>query len=347
MNRHYLLFASLAYAFPVLRSLQDEIRNRGDIAAWYLEDTCPDMLHPDETHLCSIKEVIDFNPVAIFAPGNVIYDFFPGVKVQVFHGFPINKRNRTLDTHFKMRGWFDMYCTQGDSSTPTFKELEKRLKYFKVYETGWAKTDSIIKARDKRKTNDKPTVFVASTFTKGISSLKIMFPTIKELAEKKDWNWTITMHPKLNDAELKQEIEDFAAKHKNVKFLPAINNIEELNDSDVLLCDSSSIIIEYMLLEKPVVTYCNTRPGEHLINVTETKDIEQALEKAMQRPKELLENIRKHTARHEKFADGKNCSRILDAVDDFIENYKGRIASKPLNLGRKLKIRWKLKYFKL
>lgn len=348
MNKHYLLFASLAYAVPTLRSLQEEIIKRGGTVAWYLEDTCPNMLTNEEKRLYNIKEIIEFNPIAIFAPGNCIYDFLPGVKVQVFHGYPINKRNRESDTHFKMRGWFDMYCTQGDSSTPTFKKLEKKHKYFKVYETGWCKTDIIVKAKNSKKQaiNDKPTIFVASTFTSGISSLRTMLPTIKKLIEKKDWNWTITMHPKLKDDELRQDIINLTKKYQSVKYLPAINNVEELNATDVMLCDSSSIIIEYMLLEKPVVTYCNTRPGEHLINVTNTEDIEGAIEKALKRPKELLENIRKYTSHHEKYTDGNNCARILEAVDDFILKYKGRLPSKPLNLVRKFKIRKKLNYWK-
>ena len=42
--KRYLFFVQLAYAFPILRPLQKEIRKRGGEAAWYLEEGCPDLL---------------------------------------------------------------------------------------------------------------------------------------------------------------------------------------------------------------------------------------------------------------------------------------------------------------
>ncbi|CAA0365346.1 hypothetical protein ALT785_790002 [Alteromonas infernus] len=36
-----------------------------------------------------------------------------------------------------------MYCTQGPSSTPVFKQLEEKLGFFKCYETGWCKVDPV------------------------------------------------------------------------------------------------------------------------------------------------------------------------------------------------------------
>jgi hypothetical protein len=74
-------------------------------------------------------------------------------------------------------------------------------------------------------------------------------------------------------------------------------------------------------------------------------EIGDAIEKALSRPKELMDNIYTYTMHHEPHRDGKNSARVLDAVDDFIENYKGKIKSKPLNLIRKIKLRLKIKYY--
>ena len=112
-----------------------------------------------------------------------------------------------------------------------------------------------------------------------------------------------------------------------------------------MLCDSSSITVEYMLLDKPVVTYRNTHPGKHLLDVTDTALVGPAIERALSRPEDLMQNIREYTSQHEAHRDGKNSARVLDAVDDFIANYKGRIRRKPLNLLRKIKLRWRLKKF--
>ena len=345
MNKRYLFFVSISYSYSILRPLQDEIWRRGDEVYWFIEEACPVQLEGKERQLKSIQEVIEYNPIAVFAPGNYIYDFFPGVKVSIFHGYPINKRKDKIDDHFKIRGLFDIYCTQGDSSTPIFKRLEKKHKHFKVYETGWSKVDSFFSPKEiiQPRRNDNPTIFVASTFSKGISSLHEFYPIIERLAHKRSWNWIITLHPKLQDKDLIEKYQSLASAFSNITFTPTIKGVQCFYDSDAMLCDSSSIIIEYMLFDKPVVTYKNTSPGKHVINVTDVNDIEQALEKALTYPKDLMEEIRSYTLKHERHRDGKNSARILDAVDDFIENHKGRIKRKPMNLFRKLK--WKLKFW--
>lgn len=345
MKKHYLLFASHSYAYSIMRPLQEEIRRRGDLVAWYLEDTCPDMLQPDEARMHSIDEVMAYNPIAVFASGNWIYDFFPGVKVGVFHGYPMKKRIEKIDDHFTIRGWFDIYCTQGESSTPYFTYLEKKHKYFKIYETGWCKIDSFFDKTATEEKHDVPTILYSPTFTKGISSAWDILPAIEKIADTRPWKWIITFHPKLTDPELLEKYHKLADTHQNVEFRKINKGIETFRDSDIMLCDSSSIIVEYLMLDKPVVTYRNTHPGDFLLDVDKLEDIEPALERALQHPKELMEAIHKYTAYHESHRDGKNCARILDAVDDFIANYKGRIKKKPLNLIRKLKLRWKLKKF--
>jgi CDP-glycerol glycerophosphotransferase (TagB/SpsB family) len=347
MGKHYLLFASHNYAFSILRPLEEEIKRRNDIAAWYLEETCDDILNEDEKRLRTFEEVKQYNPIAVFAPGNWIYDFFPGVKVEVFHGYPIRKRAGKKEDSYVIRGWFDIYCTQGKTSTLPFKELEKKYGYFKVYETGWCRVDSLLEKASIQEESKTPTILYACTFTKGISSAWIMPPVIDKIAQEKPWNWIITIHPKLKDPDIIEKFQELTQKHKNVRFEPILKDADAFKKSDVLLCDSSSIIIEYMLLDKPVVTYRNTHPGNYLIDVQNTDDIEPAIEKALIRPKELMDNIRDFTMQHENHRDGKNCARILDAVDDFIEHYQNRIKHKPLNLIRKLKLRWRLKYFKI
>ena len=344
MAKHYLLFASLDYAYPILRPLEAEIVRRGGEAAWFVEDTCNNLPGKDEKLLRTIEEVKQFNPIAIFAPGNYIYDFFPGVKVEVFHGYPINKRNDKHDNHFEIRNWFDIYCTQGPSSTTTFKQIAAKRKFFKVYETGWCKTDPLFAKPQPRHTEHKEkTILYAATFTKGISSAWELKDTIDRLASEKPWRWILTLHPKITDTRLLDDFAGIASRHDNVEFRRTIDFVETFGESDAMLCDTSSIIVEYMLTDKPVVTYRNTNPGKHLLNVTDKAGIAAAIEHALTRPESLMREIRKYTAQHEAHRDGRNSARVLDAVDDFVNNYKGTLPNKPLNLLRKLKLRWRLK----
>ena len=345
--KHYLFFASLSYAYSILRPLQAEIRRRGDVAAWFLEESCPDLLETDEMRLKTIEEVMDYQPYAVFAPGNWVYDFFPGIKVEVFHGYPMRKRIEKIDDHFSLRGWFDIYCTQGESSTPYFTELEQKHRYFKIYETGWCKVDSFFNPQLlPEPTRQVPTILYAPTFTRGISSAWELAPVIGRLAKEKPWRWIITFHPKLDDPELKQQYARLAETLTNVEFRLVNKGLETFRESDALLCDSSSLIVEYMMLDKPVVTFRNTHPGPFLLDVQREEEVGPALEQALTRPATLMEEIHRYTSFHERHRDGQNSARVLDAVDDFAAHYQGRIRRKPLNLFRKLKLRWKLKLWK-
>ena len=345
MNKRYLFFVSLAYSYPILRPLQEEIWRRGDEVAWYLEESCVNLLKENEKRLTTIQEVIDYKPIAVFTPEIFVYDFFPGVKVFVSHGYPINKRGRKNDTHFFIRGWFDIYCTQGKSSTPQFKELEKKYGYFKVYETGWCKIDNFFALPSGQTKNEKPLILYSSTFSKKVTSAPILLETITQLVKTKPWDWIITLHPR-HEPELVQKYEELAAQYENVTFCRYNDGINTFRNVDVMLSDSSSIIVELLLLDKPVVTFRNTCPGNHLINVINEKDVGDAIEKALTRPVDLMENIKTYTAGHETHRDGKNSARVLDAVDDFILNYKDKIRKKPLNLFRKIQLRKRIKYYR-
>ena len=336
-KKRYLFFVSLTYSYSILRPLQSEIWRRGDEVAWFIEEPCENLLIDGEHQLRTIREVMEYNPIAVFAPSNWVYHFFPGVKVQVFHGYAMKKRIEKIDDHFTIRGWFDIYCTQGPSSTPYFKKLEKKYGYFKIYETGWCKIDPFFENIEIPK-KERPVILYSPTFSRRITSAPHLFESITQLIETKPWDWIITFHPKLDDPELIQKYRQLAEMYDNVKFYRFNDGLNTFRKIDVLLCDSSSIVVEVMLLEKPVVTFRNTHPGNFLINILNENELGDAIEKALARPADLMENIKAYTMHHEAHRDGQNSARILDAVDDFILNYKGKIKKKPLNLFRKIKL---------
>lgn len=334
--RHYLLFASHTYAFAILRPIEQEIRRRGDEAAWWLEFSCPDLRTEDEKRLYTLSEVKAFAPIAVIAPGNWVYPFFPGVKVEVFHGYPMRKRIEAIDDHFTLRGWWDIYCTQGPSSTPYFTELAQQHGYFKIYETGWCKADTFFAPQDSEPERDRPCVLYAPTFSKNISSAWVMAPVIDRLADQQNWDWLITFHPLLlEDQELVSQYEQIAKHHANVTFARINEGVKTFRKTDVLLCDSSSLIVEYLMMHKPVVTLRNTHPGPYLIDVQTTDEIEKALQEALTHPAALMQAIEEYTAGHEAHRDGQNAVRVLNAIDDFIANHQGHMRRKPLNLWRK------------
>lgn len=347
--KNYLLFVEQLYSYPILRPIQKAILKRGDKVAWYIHKT-PNLLNSSDAPLLnSVKEVQDFNPNAVFIPTNWVPDFFPGIKVEVFHGFNVGKRANSSQDHFRIRGHFDLYCTQGPDTTLPFKELAQQYGYFKVAETGWSKLDPMFNCESpdqlRNKLNiHKQIIFYASTFSPKLTSAPILIEHIKKMAASGKWHWLVTLHPK-SDPEVIKLYRDI--KSDNLTFIePGEEIIPMLYAADAMLCDTSSIFIEYLLLNKPVVTFNTSVPGPHLIDVQSIDQIEPALDMALSRPEKLMSEIENYALTIHPLRDGKAAERILDATENFINSDKSDLKPKPLNLGRKLQMRKKLKYYK-
>ncbi|MGS0728356.1 CDP-glycerol glycerophosphotransferase family protein, partial [Shewanella sp. 0m-11] len=157
------------------------------------------------------------------------------------------------------------------------------------------------------------------------------------------WRWLVQFHPKMN-----QDIVDKykALESDNLTFVETDNVLPLLKAADVMLCDTSSILIMFLLQGKPVVTFNNQTNSSHLVNVEVLEDIEPALEKVLSRPPELMAEIERYCDDIHPFRDGKSSERVLAATDKLIENGIENLKPKPMNLLRHLKMRKKLGYWK-
>jgi len=342
----FLLYISYAYGFPIVRPLQAEILKRGYKVAWYVEnEASKKKIKASEKLLKTVKEVLDFKPDAVLVASNEVPHFFPGIKVQLFHGFSVNKRSKDKG-HFRIRGFFDLYCTQGPSTTTYFKELEKKHKHFKVVETGWSKVDVLFPV-NQNSVKTKPTIFIASTFTERLSLAhnSTVFKEIVRLIENEDWNWILNLHPKM-DAAIVHKFQQLNS-YKNVTYLPYLEDLEPLKQADVMFTDTSSIITEFIIQKKPVITFNNNLPKDCFINITTADDLKSSIEYALKRPEELMHKIEKFVLEEHPYFDGKSSERVIDAVENFIrKNELKNLKVKPLNLIRKYKICKRLNYFK-
>lgn len=340
--KNYLFYISQNYSFSILRPLQNAIRARGDNVSWFLsgDEINESYLQQDESRLYSVKQVKAFSPCAVFTPGNVVPDFFPGIKVELFHGF--NARKRGTDDHFVIRGFFDLYCTQGPDTTENFKKLAKQYGFFRVIETGWPKLDPIFTTHSDTKKNEKPIILYTSTFSKNLTSAPLLLEEIKTISSNGKYHWCITFHPKMD-----QSIVDAYKniQHENLTFIETDNVIPLLVDADVMLCDTSSILQEFLILNKPVVTFNNKQPHECMINIKTPEELLPALNTALSKPEDLMEKIKHYSQHQHPYVDGKSSERVLDAVDWYIKEGYAGLKGKPINLIRKLKIRKKLGYY--
>ncbi len=346
-GRCYLMYISQNYSYAILRPLQQAILAQGGEVYWFLEgdEVNPDYLAADEKRLNSIDEVRAWRPDAVFVPGNVVPAFIPGVKVGVFHGFNSSKRK---DAHFKIRGCFDMYCTQGPQTTEPFLQLAEKHGFFKVKETGWSAMDPLFQQDSENPYIDvadpRPTVLMCSTFTKELTCAPHLFEQVKRMSQSGKWRWLIQFHPKMS-SEIVEKYKGLESD--NLSFVETDNIIPLLKAADVMLCDTSSVLLMFALQRKPIVTFKNQKPLPHLLNVTEIEQVEDALALALTRPTELMTEIDAYANYIHPYQDGCSSERVLAETNKLIEQGLKGLKSKPLNLLRKLKLRKKLGYWKL
>jgi len=344
--KKYLFYASELYAFAILRPLERVIREQGHRVAWFFEDRkrLAPHLRPGETEIVSVDDVRAYNPRAVFVPGNLVPGFFPGIKVELFHGFSVNKRSLEKG-HFRIRNCFDLYCTQGPDTTVPFLRLAERHGFFEVEETGWPKMDPLFSEtpRPYIERKDRPVIFFASTFTPRLSAAPRLIDTVARIAAKGEWEWIVNFHPKMDPA----VVERYKAiQCEHLTYVETDDIIPLLKSADVMLSDTSSVISEFLLLNRPAVTFRNRKPGPHLIDVKAASEIEPAIRMALSRPAGLMDEIRAYGKRIHPYRDGRSSSRVLEAAERFIQKGRAHLKPKPPNIFRNLKLRRRLGYYK-
>ena len=344
-EKRYLFYISQNYSYAILRPLQNAILARGDQVAWFLEgkQVNADFLTLDECQLMSIDEIKSYDPVAVFYPANIAPTFLPGINVAIFHGFDAGKVDKKgKNDHFKIRNCFELYCTQGPSTTAPFLALAKKYNHFKVTETGWCALDRFYLDDDNSSVN-KPTILLCSTFSKKLSCASDLLETVKKLSKSNKWRWLVQLHPKM-PIEIVNQYKSL--QNDNLTYIETDDVQPLLQKADVMVCDTSSVLIMFLLLGKPVVTYNNIAPKNYMLNIDKAELLEQSIEKALQNPPQLMENIEKFIKLTHPYSDGKSSIRVLNAVDEVLSG-KLSLGKKPIDIIRQFKMRKNLNYWKL
>ena len=345
MSFSALFYIEQNYAYAILRPLQTEIIARGGNVHWLLagNDIDERFLHSEESRVLDTAAAIALNPAAVFAPGDRVPAFLPGLKVQVFHGLNEDKRGN----QYPERGLFDLYCTEGPGRTSMLQPLAEQHGYFQVHQTGWLKLDSLFAYqpemdRDNIHHTQRPTILFASTFTTKLSGAEALYPEIKRLSEHGPWHWIVTLHPKM--------AAETVAKYRslegsNLTFFDNDQVIEALHTADIMVCDNSSVLQEFLLLKKPVVTFRNRAPAEYLLDIDDPALLESSIEQALNATTDLKQAIEEYGASITPFLDGQSAARVYLAAKAMIDsNWQNK---KPANLWRNWKMRWQLKYFSI
>jgi len=344
-----LFYVEQDYCYAILRPLQREILRRGGEVRWFLvgRDIQADYLTESEQRLSSVLEIRQWRPDVVFVPGNTVPRAIPGLKVEVFHGFAAGKSyGKGEDAHFAIRPCFDLYCTHGPANTQRFEELADRLGYFRVRETGWSMLDPLFlppPGNPYRDTGDgRPTVLFCSTFSRRYSCAETLYEEVQRLKDTGRFRWLVQFHPKMAEATVSRyrQLAD-----ENLIFVETDDVIPLLQAADVMLCDTSSILMMFLLLRKPVVAFRNQNPGPHLINISEADKLEGALELGLAADEARDARIREFGDHIHPYRDGRSSARVLDAVESILERGLGTPRRRPFNIVRELKMRKQLNFW--
>lgn len=344
-----LFYVKQNYSYAILRPLQREILSRGGEVCWHLvgKEIDAGYLVDSERTLPSVSEVRRWQPDVVFVPGNTVSRAIPGLKVEVFHGFAAGKTySKGEDAHFAIRGCFDLYCTHGPANTERFTELANSHGFFEVRETGWPMVDPLFTPVADNPfiddTDRRPTILFCSTFSRRYSCAETLYDTIQHLKETGKYRWLVQFHPKMS-SETVDKYRQLA--DDDLQFVETDNVIPLLQAADVMLCDTSSILMMFLLLYKPVVTFRNQNPGPQLINVTDTDELEAALEQSLTPNADRDASVRRYCEHIHPHNDGRSSARVVDEVENILERGLQVRRRKPLNLVRELKMRGQLNFW--
>ncbi|MFT5749549.1 MAG: CDP-ribitol ribitolphosphotransferase [Ancylomarina sp.] len=343
-----VLFCKKPYSFSILRPLQIEAMQAGDDVIWYIESDITDIFpFKDDTIITSsIQNIVDFKADAIFAPGNDLPYFLRGVKVQIFHGLAGEKKG-----HFRIRNYFDLYLTSGTYFTKRFNELAKKHGDFEVIETGWSKLDALfIQQNDFKeekqtlleKHQAKKIILFAPTFSPNLTCAETIFHEIITLSNNLNYLVLVKFHDKMNK-EVKAKYKQAAQSLENLVIVDDPNISKYLILSDLMISDTSSVVYEFLLLDKPVITFKSSSENIKWTDIDEPKTLVDSIESV------LKSDINKKDRQwiidnYHPLSDGKSAKRMIEAVKNWLSN-------NPVPKKRKLSIlrRWKIskKYGKL
>ena len=344
----YLLFATERYALPILQPLAETLQARGHRAHALLVRGAAGATLPAPVQAVDIRQAAALRPRAVFSAANDVPVFLPGAKVQLFHGFNVEKRSDARG-HFRVRGVFDLYCTQGPATTAPFQALAARAGHFAVVETGWPKLDPLFRGVDpvadrfRAAAGGRPVVMFASTFTERLSAAPHLFDAIAAEIARGDRFWLLTLHPKCPPA-LFERYRSLAGP--NALFFETEQLVSAQRAADVLLADTTSVVSEFVVQRKPVVTFRNRAPKPHMLDFDDPARLPEMLALAFAPTPQLQSAIDAYADAIHPWRDGGASGRVLEATEALLRGELGTLRRKPWAAWRRsLEMRWELGYW--
>ena len=344
----YLLFATERYALPILQPLAHALQAAGHGVHALFVDGAASAALPSPVRMVGLREAVALSPRAVFSAANWVPTFVSGAKVQLVHGFNVEKRSDERG-HFRVRGLFDLYCTQGPATTAPFQALAQRERHFAVVETGWPKLDPLFSADDthaqvlRAPALGRPVVMFASTFTERLSAAPHLLDAIAAEVANGERYWLLTLHPKCAP-ELFERYR--ALTGPNASFIETEQLVTAQRAADVLLADTTSVVSEFVVQRKPVLTFRNRAPKPHMIDFDDPSQLPRMLARGFAPDTQLRQALAAYADAIHPYRDGRSSERVIAATESLLAGELGTLARKPLSsVWRRLQIRRDLGYW--
>jgi len=333
-----IFFCENPYALSINKPIHDVAVKRNFEALWYIPENVLEFLNFKVNHTKSIKDLKDFKADAIIVPGNVVPHYLRGLKVQIFHGFAGEKKG-----HFRIRQYFDLYLTQGPYFTRRFKELSKKHKDFDVIETGWSKLDPLYELNKDKTERErllieyscKNIILYAPTFSPKLTSAGKYIDEIFTLANDRNNLLVVKFHDLMN-RDVAEKYKKRAKNFPNVLISEEKSILPALVYSDVMISDTSSVVYEFMILDKPVITINTRSKNPQWQNINSAKNLDVLVKESLLNDKYSRQR-RDIISEYHPYNDGNSSERMLDEIESYLKK-NGVPEYRKLNLYRRWKI---------
>ena len=164
----------------------------------------------------------------------------------------------------------------------------------------------------------KRIILYAPTFSPSLTSAGILKDHIFQLAGPE--NLLLIKFHDLMNKKIVVDYERLSRENSNVEIISDNNITKYLILSDVMISDTSSVVYEFLLLDKPVITFKSISKNIKWENISDPGQL-------ILKVKDALKNDRFKTDRkwiidnYHPYTDGLSSKRIVDTMEEYINNH--------------------------
>ncbi|GAB6057145.1 CDP-glycerol glycerophosphotransferase family protein [Desulfonatronum parangueonense] len=326
--QHHYPELRLAFAAPDFQG------PREDMPGWGLEPTTVDRLQSKSRFVSSVLEV---RPRVSVVADACHYNLPRHGKVaNVGHGLICKGMYYRRDPVVRRENLSDLLCVPG----PWHKRRLEDNVFSPIRVTGFIKSDQLFgpHAVGKRRfcakhglDPEKPMVLFAPTFNPELSAIPHVWDRITSLGDDQTIIGVKLHH--MTPEPWKELYRRLAAQRDDVVFLRDGDYSGMMHAADVMVSDVSSMFVEFMLLNKPVVLFnsphlkafenYDSSDLEHkvrdaVLEADSVRTLQEKVDKALEHPEILEEERQQYIEELDYGRDGKSVQRAAEAIRELL-----------------------------